>query len=517
MKEQEQEQEQEQGWFKIVPGNSVAIFIHGLMSNRDKCWKDKNDMYWPNIISNDARLGNLSIYLAEYFTDISSGDFDFSECAKQVLTDLTSQDEKLRPPPLKYSNIIFIAHSAGGVISRAIVEKNRTLFKDKKIGFFLIASPSLGSKYNFITKFVARAFQNSLINELYFDSPYLRSLDEDFRDLLVKQELHICGKELYEHKKNIGNIIAFSNRKVVDKESARRYFGAGVMIPNSDHSTICKPSNTQHQTHKELCKFISDNFTLTIENDHSYEQCNATIKKPPDPLFTKYEPQHEPFYHKRDIDNQLEQMFHRFSIWVCGESGVGKTVSIQRALSKNNINYKFISMARSVKESTNQMLTDLLNELNNYECITTISKSHTLKLISEKIKSLSNDGYSALFIEEIPINNQEQFMDFSESIFSIISTLDSPNINCQIILSSIFEPPNMLGTEFEKTSEKIKILRAESWSIEELNHLSVIIENHLGISLLKDVKDYTRFSGSPRAMKTYYQDYIFNNSIERAS
>ncbi len=486
------------------------------MSNCDKCWRDKEGNYWPNIVANDPRLSNLSIYLAEYFTNIDSGDFDFSECAKQVLTDIASVDYQLRRPPLDYPNIIFIAHSAGGVISRAIVEKNRTIFKNKKIGFFLIASPSLGSKYNFITKLVANILRNSLIKELYHESPYLKELDNNFRDFIEGKEINVCGKELYENNKQTGSAVAFSNRKIVDKESARRYFGSGVMIPNSDHSTICKPSCSQDVIHKELYKFIADNFILTkIINEVNGAAILAT--ESPDPLFIRYAPQHEPYYYLRDIDFQIEQTFERYSIWVCGKSGVGKTVSIQRMLSRKNINYKFISMARSVNESTSQMLIDLLNELNNYEPISTISRSHTLKLISDKIRLLKDDGYSVIFIEEIPIKNKEQFVDFSESIFSIISSLGSHNKYCNIILSSIFEPPDMCGTEFEKNSEKIKILSVESWSIHELSQLSHIIENHLGFTILNHSTLYTTFNGSPRAMKIYYQNYIFDNSIERAS
>lgn len=499
------------GWYRYLQSDSVIIFIHGLMSDCKKCWSNENHNFWPEMVSNDPRTNGISIYLAEYYTDITSGDFDFSECAKEVLTDLTTIDYQLRRTPISYRNIIFVGHSAGGIISRLIVESNRELFKDKKTGFFLIASPSLGSKYNILAKILIKISGHSLAKELKWNGEFLKSLDDRFRDLIERNELDICGRELYENKINFNGRLAYFNQKVVDKESARRYFGSGVMIPQSDHSSICKPNDKNHNSHKELCKFLLDKFPSETIGKTGKSFLPKIVS---DPLFTQYENEHEQYFIVRKIDNELEREIDKYSMWVCGCTGVGKTVSIQRILKRRNLTFKYISMARSVNENVTQILNDLLDQLNDYKQINKISKSHTLKLISEKVEELSCNGYSALFIEEIPIKNENEFIEFSESILSIISSINTNNNNCRLIISSIFFPQIFKDSEFEKHSEKIKIFTVEKWSNEELRLLSMVIEKGMGLSLLTMNKQYDAFNGSPRAIKAYYTDYVFN---ERAS
>ncbi|WP_421303731.1 AAA family ATPase [Aeromonas veronii] len=505
----EQSKQINRGWYRNLDSDTVIIFIHGLMSNCNKCWKNENGAYWPELASNDPRLDGVSIYLSEYYTSATSGDFDFNQCANEVFTDITTVGPNLQPPPIHKKKIIFVGHSAGGVISRLVVEKNRLAFKDKKIGFFLVASPSLGSDYNLLASIFIRIFDHSLAKELKWKSPILQDLDDRFRDIINRKELDICGRELFENKIKASGIIAFFNRKIVEKESARRYFGSGVMIPKSDHSSICKPNDFEHHSHKELCKFISDNFPLVIRAPVLPK--NAAIKDClSDPLFERYKKDHEQYYIIKNIDTQLANTFHKYSIWVCGCSGVGKTVSIQRALMLKNLKFRYISLARSVNETIEQMYTDLLSELNDYNEIPTISKSHTLKLISEKIEQLSDEGYSALFIEEIPIKTKEEFIEFSESLFTIIPAVDSSKNTCHVILSSIFEPPLLEGTEFEKNTNKLKIIKVNKWNTQEIERLCKVIEEGLGISLLTRHEEYDSFNGSPRAVKKFYSDHLFN-------
>lgn len=497
------------GWYRNLKTDTVIIFIHGLMSNCDKCWRNDNGAFWPELVSNDPRLDGASIYLSEYYTSATSGDFDFNQCANEVFTDITSIGKDLQAPPIKNKKIIFVGHSAGGIISRLVVEKNRLYFKEKNLGFFLVASPSIGSNYNLLASICISLCDHALAKELKWKSSILQDLDDRFRDIIDRKELNVCGREIFENKIKKSGIVAFFNRKVVEKESARRYFGSGVMIPNSDHSSICKPNDMDHHSHKELCKFITDNFQLRVTNSVIPTSSYVNNSKA-NPLFDRYEKSHDQYYIIKSIDTLLENAFDKYSIWVCGCSGVGKTVSIQRALILKGLRFRYVSLARSVNESIEQMYTDLLNELNDYKETPTISKSHTLKLISEKIEKLSSDGYSALFIEEIPIKTEEEFIEFSESLFTIIPTIDSSKSICHIILSSIFEPPLMEGTEFEKNTTRLKILKVNKWSTEEIQQLCDVIEQGLGISLLNNKEEYYSFNGSPRSVKKFYSEHLFN-------
>jgi predicted alpha/beta hydrolase family esterase len=59
---------------------------------------------------------------------------------------LHRKDPLLRPPVFSYDNIVFVAHSLGGVVVRYLLNSNREEFVKKNVGVLLYASPSFGSK-----------------------------------------------------------------------------------------------------------------------------------------------------------------------------------------------------------------------------------------------------------------------------------------------------------------------------------------------------------------------------------
>jgi hypothetical protein len=502
----------EKGWYRYADDDTVLIFIHGLMSNCIDCWKNKNGKVWPEIIISDARFNNTSIYLAEYYTDKTSGDYNISQCAQEVMTRLENIDESMRDAPINKKNIIFVAHSAGGIIARYIVETNRQKFTNKKVGFFLIASPSYGSQYNIVASVLIKLFGHALATELKWASPILVDLDDRFRNLIESREIDICGREIYENKNGWKERILYNRRKIVGSESARRYFDSGVMIPGSNHSSICKPPDITHPSHAELYRFIFEKFPLR-KKQTPFNVKKIVADEPSSVLFNRYNIGCEQYYIHRDVDKQLESMFGKYSIWVSGCTGVGKTVSIQRILHLREINYRFISLATSVNESISQMFADLLHKLNvltDSQSSESLSRARTLGEISDRIGKLYSNGVTTLFIEEIPVKNHHDFVEFCECFFSIITTIRTDIGRCNIILSSIFEPPDTTGTEFEKISEIIKIVKVSPWSREELTRLISLIESVLECPLVTRPDNLDSFNSSPRAIKNHYADYMFD-------
>ena len=69
-------------WYKINPGSkTVFVFAHGIFSASRDCWlcDDKSDpsrsAFWPDLVANDQRLDNPSVYLGGYFTVTDSGNY----------------------------------------------------------------------------------------------------------------------------------------------------------------------------------------------------------------------------------------------------------------------------------------------------------------------------------------------------------------------------------------------------------------------------------------------------------
>lgn len=70
------------------------------------------------------------------------------------------------------------------------------------VGLFLIASPSLGSRYADYVILIAKLFGQSQVNilRLVHKNTWLFHLNKEFRDIKERGRIKIYGRELIEHK-----------------------------------------------------------------------------------------------------------------------------------------------------------------------------------------------------------------------------------------------------------------------------------------------------------------------------
>jgi hypothetical protein len=482
------------GWYELNNSNVVFVFIHGFLSDSEKCWTSKKGVFWPKLILNDKRFFRPSIYLADFFTATTSNDYGISECAKEVHAQLLRQDENGNLPPISKENIVFVTHSTGGILARYILEANQATFKNKKVGLCLFASPSYGSKVPLLGQILSRITNNQLARELNWSSDILKDLDDRFIALLGKDNIDIKGIEAYENKAPFS--IPFSNYRVVNKESAARYFHKRKLIPKTDHSSIVKPNTTSCASHEFLLDFIIDsNFFPKNRDIDSMSSCV---------LFNRYEPKYKDYMVLRNQDIKLKQIISQYSVWICGESGTGKTTSIFRALYESNIDFKYISLGAYIGSSVHQLLDAILLELigdDNYEETKNIAEC--IKKISTFIINETKQKNYFLFVEEIPISDNTMFVDFSNYIFTLINLLS--HIEFKIALSSIYRP-NTLSAELKKTSEVLKIEEWLPWEYCEIENLVNLIRLHTGIELTEHSID--TFNGIPRTVKNHFKDEL---------
>lgn len=500
------------GWFRREGGDTVIVFIHGLFSDNKKCWYNEAEKsYWPSLIAEDSRFDGVDLYLASFHTASDSNDYGISNCADEVISQLKFQDESSNSPPLLCSNIIFLTHSTGGIVARYILESKKDLFLDKKIGLALYASPSYGSKLAKGLGSLSRLFNNKLALELSWGSAILEDLDDRFRDLLEQNSLNISGIEVYENRSPFHvNLLNNSKSRVVEKLSAARYFGKPKLIPESNHSSIVKPKTTSDYQHTVLVNFLEDKNFINISKREliplELEVSTSSKQEPkkPDVLFDIYHPIHESVYIKREEDELVRNAIKSSGLWVCGQTGVGKTTSIQRALAKIGANFKYISLSVCVNEPIEVLFNEIYSRLVNDDEYYENSIKDTLKKIEKYLTDFCKDSDLILFIEEIPISDQDMFFKFSEYIYALIAQMNKVS-NFKIILSSIFEPKICDGNEFEKVMERLKVIKSSKWSDVEMEQLVNIIEDNLDIkdSRLDQISD---FCGSPRKAKIYYRD-----------
>lgn len=492
----------DKGWLRYSNSNTVIVFIHGFYSSNRQCWYNKKKkIYWPNLILNDVRFNGVDIFLASFYTSIDSNDYKLQNCSDEVWSEITQTDCQMREPVINKKNIIFIGHSTGGIVARYILESKSDEFIKNRIGLLLYASPSYGSKLASKLGWIASKFNNQLAQELQWGSSILDDLDGRFRDLLESRKLDISGLECYENKSPFHfKILNHSNSRIVEKESAGRYFGRPKLVPNTDHSSIVKPHSIDCHSHILLWGFIE-------KNKFYGSTCNQVITEyyhyDKDVLFDVYSPIQEEFYLNRHIDNTIKSKFDSQGLWVCGPSGVGKTAIIQRALYQKGTIFKYISLGTCIHGNLNEMFMSLAYDLDEETNINESDKLfRILNNISDIILKKCKLNNFVLFIEEVPISNSDDFKEFSKCIYAILIRIKNCK-NFKLVLSSIFEPESIHGTEFEKISEGFSILNLGYWTDEELNSLKNIIEKDLGIN---DYNKIDIFSGNPRKLKCYYRD-----------
>ncbi|MGE0085846.1 MAG: TIR domain-containing protein [Desulfococcaceae bacterium] len=249
-------------WYEYNDSNTVIVFVHGILSDSRGCWlyQDKtnpeNSKYWPEMILEDKRIGKVSIFLGGFYTKFDSGDYKVENCSYEIFKALNRTDKEGRQPPISKKNIVFICHSTGGIVIRYMLEREQAVFKDKNIGLILIASPSYGSKLENRLDWLATLYNQQLGKQLKWGNAELQDIDGRFRDLLNDKKIPcLFGTEAYENHFIFHRKFLPDKTRVVTKESAGRYFGAPVLLRNTDHFSTVKPHSFNHPAHELVVDF----------------------------------------------------------------------------------------------------------------------------------------------------------------------------------------------------------------------------------------------------------------------
>jgi hypothetical protein len=256
-------------WFEARSKNTVIVYVHGLLSDSGDAWyaEGKTPAYWPQLVQKDLRFKESGIFLAGYYTAADSSDFSVRAAADAVSRSLQRRDQ-LGRRVMDARNILFVAHSLGGVVVRYLLTEDWPDFKDKTVGLLLIASPSYGSNNADSLKWLAEMYENEAGQDLQWGSDLLKDLDARFKRLVdLKRIPRLTGMEAYEHHfiLHYRYIPFLTKQRVVTAESAGRYFGPATLLPGTNHSSVVKPTTPDHPTHDLLVDFYQQRFEPLIQ------------------------------------------------------------------------------------------------------------------------------------------------------------------------------------------------------------------------------------------------------------
>jgi pimeloyl-ACP methyl ester carboxylesterase len=265
-------------WYHYNPASdTVFVFVHGINSDSVRAWfedKAQNSSYWPELVRTDKRFESPSIFLGGYPSELSSGPYDIRAAASDLLDELNTSSDPGKLSVLSKKNIVFVAHSMGGIVIRHLLSRvwTTSLFQDKVIGLVLVASPSLGSMIADISTYISdignpllSLFGRSVpaaVDQLRWHNSFLVELHKDFLTLKTRNTLpYLTGVELVE-----AQFVVTGSPKlhVVTYDSAVRYFG-GEPVANTDHWSIAKPQKDQTPSaHTRLLAFFQQDFASLI-------------------------------------------------------------------------------------------------------------------------------------------------------------------------------------------------------------------------------------------------------------
>lgn len=509
-------------WFSYSDeSDTVIIFVHGFITDSMKCWNLKDDVNWPYIVANDSNFDKVSIFLGGYFTAASSGDFDIRQCTLQLERAISLSINNQRAP-ISFKNIIFLAHSLGGIVTRHLIELNSNKFTTKSIGLILMASPTMGSSYADLFKFIGKFYGNKVSQQLRINSETLKDIDNRFRDLIHKKNISkLIGAEAIEQNSPVyvNGLPSFSSR-IVAAESASRYFGGTVHIPNSNHFDIVKPNSIAHESHRFLINFFVSEFSkvrqVEFASNHTNQIPEMALSNKV--LFDVYNKQSDDYFLSRADDQNFIQILTMSSIWLCGESGVGKTTIVKRLLSIKSFKPIEMTLSHIGSELSDERLQDEL-----IQTVNTVEQSRRSNTFAEAVDALtlvSQKTPIVLFIDEVPLFelsdiSRMRLLKFLSSLLDAIKKNAGSTI--QFVICSIDEPNLKEGGE--KLVDQIRLLKLQRWTNAELLRLTNTIETALPsitVSFNFKIKLINAVQGSPRILKNFYKRRLAVNILDES-
>lgn len=515
---------QNNSWYHYNQNTDTTIvFVHGFFSSASACWHNKKtNKSWPDLIKDDSRTNNISIFMGGYYTDADSGNYAIRECSQELFDGLRRVDQFESKPPINFEKIIFVCHSLGGIVARYMLECFREHFTNHKIGLVLMASPSIGSDYaNKLSK-LANFFKNRAAIQLKMNSELLSDLDDRFKDFLNKREYNtFFGVEGTEH-------VGFMHFKwlpgfkpIVLKNSSSRYFGESRTVPGTNHSSIVKPTNIDHGSHRLLLDFLNNIFFPNVGlpqftkseavKKGNYPATNYYTSQ--GPLFDIYDNTCEPFYLNRKIDDQVRLDFQHNSFWIHGPSGSGKTSIIKRLLGKSG--YRSIDMCFSQclnGSYRDAFISEMVETLHLSEFGPDGMPEKNVKNIARLISDgINDDKYLFIYIDEVPNNEmsdspEKELLLLIEDLLTSIKQIAKAN-SFRFVISSLGKPELLECRNPAKLSGYLRMIECAKWTNEELTQLVALISGNLKSQQIGDLPEnlVAEAKGSPRFVKSFFK------------
>lgn len=255
---------------------------------------------------------------------------------------------------------------------------------------------------------------------------------------------------------------------------------------------------------------ISSMIAIKQSADDASSQQIKTENK--DVLFEIYKNDNAPYFLCREVDRDVESYLSSHSLWIYGDSGVGKSTSISHALLSQGRQVLLINMAGIPESSTLEEIFEwIYNEIAGVVGESSIAPG-SYQLSIKKIIEMLDTHYAGqsvyVLVEEIPFSG-ESFRNFVYSFSSLVVSdkLTGKFADVHFVLSSIDNPTLHVPKSLQKIKSMMKFLRFDLWTEEECNSLIDLISRNISIPHISNRADMiTRCGNLPRPIKSILRE-----------
>jgi hypothetical protein len=238
--------------FAVQPDEQAIVFIHGFTGHPTRTWSD-----FDQLLQQQAACKGRDMFFYGFdglYAEMNASAAIFREFVNRLFVDTKEllkanlPAEAQRPPSFQYRSMLIVAHSLGAVTSRrALLDASKMgVTWLSRINLVLFAPAHLGASvaelaleatgaFSFLRLFGAGArFASPLIDQLKPGSADLKTLlDETTAALAGGANTHLIARK-----------VIIAERERIVKNASFASDPPAIAIPDTTHTTVCKPSST---------------------------------------------------------------------------------------------------------------------------------------------------------------------------------------------------------------------------------------------------------------------------------
>jgi pimeloyl-ACP methyl ester carboxylesterase len=175
------------GYFRPQSKKRVIVFVNGIFGDSVSTWKNDSDgAYWPDLMAKDHDFDETDIYIHSFQSPKLSTAQEIGDLAVRLRTVLTLDHV------LEHEKVVFLVHSMGGLVTRAMLVKTRLPYSKFPMIYFF-ATPTAGAD---VAGIAAHLSENPQLKNMLplADNTYVKTLREEWLQTSNEPELNYPSK-----------------------------------------------------------------------------------------------------------------------------------------------------------------------------------------------------------------------------------------------------------------------------------------------------------------------------------